>query len=29
VTSIGADGNARKRPYLLGVEHGKVVQYTD
>jgi branched-chain amino acid transport system substrate-binding protein len=29
VTSIGADGNARKRPYLLGVEHGRIVQYTD
>ena len=29
VTSIGADGNARKRPFLLGVEHGRVVQYTD
>ena len=29
VTSIGADGNARKRPFLLGVEHGQVVQYTD
>jgi branched-chain amino acid transport system substrate-binding protein len=29
VTSIGEDGNARKRPYLLGVERGQVVQYTD
>jgi branched-chain amino acid transport system substrate-binding protein len=29
VTSIGEDGNARKRPFLLGVEHGRVVQYTD
>jgi ABC-type branched-subunit amino acid transport system substrate-binding protein len=29
VITIGADGNARKRPYLLGVEHGRIVQYTD
>ncbi len=29
VISIGADGNARKRPFLLGIEHGKVVHYTD
>ena len=29
VISIGADGNAHKRPYLLGIEHGRVVQYTD
>jgi len=29
VITIGADGNAHKRPYLLGVEHGRVVQYTD
>jgi branched-chain amino acid transport system substrate-binding protein len=29
VIAIGADGNAHKRPYLLGVEHGRIVQYTD
>jgi ABC-type branched-subunit amino acid transport system substrate-binding protein len=29
VTSIGADGNAHKRPYLLGIEQGRMVQYTD
>ena len=29
VIAIGADGNARKRPFLLGVEHGRIVQYTD
>jgi ABC-type branched-subunit amino acid transport system substrate-binding protein len=29
VIAIGGDGNARKRPYLLGVEHGRIVQYTD
>jgi ABC-type branched-subunit amino acid transport system substrate-binding protein len=29
VLAIGADGNAHKRPFLLGIEHGKVVQYTD
>jgi hypothetical protein len=29
VITIGADGNAHKRPYLLGIEHGRVVQYTD
>jgi len=26
VTTMGADGNARKRPYLLQVEHGEIVQ---
>jgi hypothetical protein len=29
VISIGPDGNAHKRPFLLGVEHGRIVQYTD
>ncbi len=29
VMAIGADGNARKRPFLLGIEHGRIVQYTD
>ena len=29
VTTIGADGNAHKRPFLLGIEHGRIVQYTD
>jgi ABC-type branched-subunit amino acid transport system substrate-binding protein len=29
VITIGADGNAHKRPYLLGIEHGRVVQFTD
>jgi ABC-type branched-subunit amino acid transport system substrate-binding protein len=29
VTAIGADGNAHKRPFLLGIEHGRIVQYTD
>jgi hypothetical protein len=24
--SIGVDGNARKRPFLLGVERGRVLQ---
>jgi ABC-type branched-subunit amino acid transport system substrate-binding protein len=29
VTTILADGNAEKRPYLLGIEDGRVVHYTD
>ncbi len=29
VTTIGADGNAQKRPFLLGIEHGRLVQHTD
>ena len=29
VITIAADGNAHKRPFLLGIEHGRVVQYTD
>jgi ABC-type branched-subunit amino acid transport system substrate-binding protein len=29
VITIGADGNAHKRPYLLGIERGRIVQYTD
>jgi ABC-type branched-subunit amino acid transport system substrate-binding protein len=27
VLSVGADGNAQKRPYLLGVERGRIVQH--
>ncbi|HVN36971.1 MAG TPA: ABC transporter substrate-binding protein [Myxococcota bacterium] len=26
VTTVGSDGNAHKRPYLLQVEHGEIVQ---
>jgi ABC-type branched-subunit amino acid transport system substrate-binding protein len=29
VITIGPDGNAHKRPYLLGVERGRVVHYDD
>jgi ABC-type branched-subunit amino acid transport system substrate-binding protein len=29
VINMGADGNAHKRPYLLGVERGHIVQYDD
>ncbi|MDH3519115.1 MAG: penicillin-binding protein activator [Myxococcales bacterium] len=29
VISMGSDGNAHKRPYLLGVQRGRVVQYDD
>jgi ABC-type branched-subunit amino acid transport system substrate-binding protein len=29
VISVGPDGNAQKRPYLLGVERGRVVHYDD
>jgi ABC-type branched-subunit amino acid transport system substrate-binding protein len=29
VISMGPDGNAQKRPYLLGVERGRVVHYDD
>lgn len=27
VTTIGADGNAQKRPFLLGIESGRIVQF--
>ncbi|HEY5659053.1 MAG TPA: ABC transporter substrate-binding protein, partial [Myxococcota bacterium] len=29
VIAMGADGNAHKRPYLLGVTRGRVLQYDD
>jgi ABC-type branched-subunit amino acid transport system substrate-binding protein len=29
VITMGPDGNAHKRPYLLGVERGRVVHYDD
>jgi hypothetical protein len=29
VITMRADGNAHKRPYLLGIEKGHVIEYTD